>query len=100
MLPVLDPRRRSGDTDIVRQAGDAHVVFTVWAVAVVRVRGVTGELAQGVGVLGERHAVGLHPLTLTDKREMSTHLAGFHCDLRYLISYHESCSGHWDYVVL
>ena len=73
MLPVLGPWRGSGDTHIVREAGDAHVVFTVWAVAVVRVGRLTGELAQGVGVLGERHAVGLHPLTLTDRRLSSTH---------------------------
>ena len=65
MLPVLDTRRRSGDAHIVRQAGDAHVVFTVWAVAVVGGRGVAGELAEGVGVLGQGHAVGLHPLALT-----------------------------------
>ena len=62
MLPVLDTRRRSGDAHIVRQAGDAHVVFTVWAVAVVGGGGVAGELTEGVGVLGQRHAVGLHPL--------------------------------------
>ena len=62
MLPVLGPRRGSGDTDVVREAGHAHVVFTVGAVAVVGVGRVTGQLAQGVGVLGERHAVGLHPL--------------------------------------
>ena len=67
MLPVLGPRRGSGDTHVVREAGDAHVVFAVWTVAVVSVGRVTGELAQSVGVLGERHAVGLHPLTvLTD----------------------------------
>ena len=70
MLPVLAPRRGSGDTHIVRQTGDADVVFTVRAVAVVRVGRVTGELAQGVGVLRERHSVGLHPLTLTDRRLM------------------------------
>ena len=64
LLPVLSSRRRSGDTDIVREAGHTHVVFTVWTVAVVRVSRVTGELAQGVGVLGERNTVGLHPLAL------------------------------------
>ena len=67
ILPVLDPGRGSGGTHVVRQAGHAHVVLTVGAVAVVRGLGLAGELAQSVGVLGERHAVGLHPLTvLTD----------------------------------
>ena len=78
MLPVLDPRRRSGDTHIVRQAGDAHVVFTVWAVAVVRVLRLTGELAQRVGVLGQGNTVGLHPLALTDRLTVNTSYTGFH----------------------
>ena len=66
MLPVLSSRRRSGETDIVREAGDTHVVFTVWTVAVVRVGRVTGELTEGVGVLGERNTVGLHPRPLAE----------------------------------
>ena len=36
-------------------------MFTVRAVAVVGVLSVAGQLAQGVGVLGQRRPVGLHP---------------------------------------
>ena len=36
-------------------------MFAVRAVAVVGVLSVAGQLAQGVGVLGQRRPVGLHP---------------------------------------
>ena len=63
VLPVLGPGRGSGDTHIVRQAGHAHVVFAVRAVAVVGILSIAGELTQGVRVLGQGNAVGLHPRT-------------------------------------
>ena len=59
-LPVGHRWRGRGD-NVVRNAGHAHVVFAVRAVAVVGVLSVAGQLAQGVGVLGQRCPVGLHP---------------------------------------
>ena len=62
MLPVRQAGGGSGH-DVLRDAGHAHVVFAVRAVAVVGILSIAGELAQGVRVLGQRNAVGLHPRT-------------------------------------
>ena len=63
VLPVRQAGGGSGH-DVLRDAGHAHVVFALRAVAVVGVLCITWQLTQSVGVLGERRAVGLHPLSV------------------------------------